>query len=523
MSAEQPPTNGRKKHESMQDPEVQRRRILEQDPRLLGVASELSMRIRALPPDPEYPNIQPRALLVGGFVRDSLLGLQPKDLDVEVYGVSAARLKSVLEQMYPGRVKDIGRAFPVLNISIADDIKFDVSVPRRDSKTGPEHTDFVSVGDPSMTIEEAARRRDFSMNSIATDLVTGETFDPFIGIPDIENKILRVTDPKQFQEDALRVYRATQFKARMDLSVEPQTMKLMKEMVEQGRLDYLSKERVYEEMCKLLEKSPQPSIGFELMRELGIVEKYYPELHALIDVPQEPEWHPEGDVWIHTMMVVDAAAKIIRQENRGFTDEEKLEVMFGALCHDLGKPSTTAVSKKDGVERIRSLGHEEAGKEPTRSLLARWKVSERIERAAVKVAMEHLKPGMLFLQLQKGTLAQSGYNNAVRKLIRRIHPTTWRVLLAASEADSRGRTVPGVQTDPYLPGELFTQTVEQQQLDVEPTKPLLQGRDLMERGIPPGKRIGAFIKAVEDARDEGKIITREEAIQLLDMLIAHDK
>lgn len=500
----------------LRDPKIQRERILAQDKRLLEAAARLATVIKTLPPEARYPDTEPRALLVGGFVRDALLGLHPKDADIEVYGVSPERLKQLLEQLYE-KVDLVGDKFQILKVRLGNGIELDVSLPRRESKTGLTRKDFKIDGDPTMPIHEAARRRDFAMNALAADPLNGEVFDPFGGISDLVEKRIRVTDPGHFVEDELRVYRAVQFAARLNFTIEPASFKLMKDMVPD--LKKLTKERVSDEIKKLLLKGERPSVGFELLRELGIIETYYPELHALIGTPQEPEWHPEGDVWIHTMMVIDASAKIIRESHRGFTDEEKLQVMLGALCHDLGKPLTTAMGEKDGVPRLRSLGHEEAGKEPTEQLLKHWAFGESIEHAAVMITTQHLKPGMLFLQKEKGALTDATYANALRKLIKRIHPMSWRVLVAASEADHRGRNIPGVDREPYLAGEQAAKMIREKQLDLEPTKPLLRGQDLLERGFTPGPKIGACIKRIENARDEGKISTREEALVYLDELL----
>lgn len=495
--------------------------ILEQqDTRLVEAATKLAETVRALPSDPKYPNIQPRALLVGGFVRDAMLGLHPKDADLEIYGVSPERLESLLEQMYSGKVDAVGRSFGILKIHLAADLEFDVSIPRRESKQGTGHKGFVVESDPGMSIEDAARRRDFTVNAICADPLTGEVFDAFGGLEDLEHKILRVADAERFQDDPLRVYRAVQFSARLGFSVEPKSFELMREMVERGDLRELSKERVSEEIKKLLLKSERPSVGFWLMRELGIIARDYPELHALIGTMQELEWHPEGDVWIHTLMVMDQAALIIRRETSHLSDEEKLQVMLSALCHDLGKPSTTKMGEKAGVMRLRSLGHEEAGEEPTKMLFNRWAFSHDVEIASIAATTQHLKPSMLYLQKAKGTLSEEQYVNALRKLVKRIYPVSWRVLIAVAEADFRGRAIPGADTDPYLYGADFEKTILANHLDEEPTKPLIQGRDLLDRGVKPGKKMGEVIREIEHLRDEGKIKTREEALARLDHLLA---
>ena len=507
----------RSSSQDVHDPLVQRERLWSQDRALLDAVNLLANKIRSLPHDTLCPNTEPRALLVGGFVRDALLGLKPKDMDVEVYGVSPERLESLLEQMYPGRVNSVGRAFGILKVALGDGLDFDVSIPRSESKMGSGHTGFVVKGDPSMDVKEAARRRDFTINALSADPMTGEVLDLFGGVDDLVEKRLRVTDVERFQDDPLRVYRAVQFAARFGFTLESESKQLMREMVERGDLTELSKERISEEIGKLLLKSPRPSIGFEQMRDLGIIERDYPELHALIGTPQEPEWHPEGDVWIHTMMVLDAAAKIAKRESPDgsplFTDRDRLGILLGAVCHDLGKPATTESAEKDGVMRLRSLAHEQAGKEPTKQLFARWKFSEELEQTAIAIATEHLKPGELYRQHVKGNLDAGGATNAIRKLLKRIHPTSWRVLIASSEADHRGRGLAGVDRGPYPSGEWFAEVIKKNRLDEAPTKKLLRGEDLMALGMKPGREIGEMIKAIELLRDSGEIVTHEQAME----------
>jgi len=298
------------------------------------------------------------------------------------------------------------------------------------------------------------------------------------------------------------------------LSVESASRELMREMILRGDMDELPKERLTDEIRKLL-KAAKPSVGLELMRELTLVKRDYPELHAQIGVEQEKEWHPEGDVWTHTLMVMDEAAKIIPQSGRKLSEEEQMVVMLGCLCHDLGKPATTGV--KDG--RIRSHGHEEAGKDPTKSLLAKWKFSEEIIRGVLHIVLQHLKPGMHYLALQKETITEEQYTNNVRKLLKRIHPTSWRVLVAAAEADWRGRAIVGADTVPYDAGNYFIKTVLENKFDEAPKKTMITGADIRELGLSPGPRYTELIQAVEAERDLGHITTREEALIYLRSLI----
>ncbi len=516
-------TEAEKDELDISNPDVQRVRLHEQDPELLKPILDFATKVASCPADPKYPDIKPQAVMVGGFVRDALLGGHPKDADMEVLGLSPGRLEELLDQLFPDKVNKVGKQFGIFKIRVNDRVEFDVSIPRSDSKTGTGHTGFVVNSDPSMSIQEAARRRDFTWNALAADMLTGEVYDPFGGIQDLKDKKLRVTDPERFQDDPLRVMRAVQFAARMELTIEPESFDLMSEMVARGDLNELPPERITSEMEKLLLKAERPSIGFEAARELGIIERHFSELHDLIGVEQEKEWHPEGDVWIHSMMVVDAAAKIIRQPEREFTEQEKIQVMLGSLLHDLGKASTTKL--QDG--RWRALGHAEAGKEPAKELCKRLSFGQDITKAVVDIAEFHLQPAELYKAYEKhlkdikGGMDEKSYTNAVRRLIGKLGKTSWKVLLAAAESDSRGRTVPGCDVDPYLPGEKMAQLVDEHKLDTEGKKKLIGGDEVVliakELGleVKPGPEFGRYINTVEHLRDLQEVSTKEEAIEKL--------
>ncbi len=486
-------------------------RLQAQNPRIVEAILAVAQAVQTIEPSPALSS--PHALLVGGFVRDLLLHLSPTDADIEVYGVEPSVLETLLHQHFPDRVNLVGRAFGVFKISLGDGYELDIALPRRESKTGLGHKDFAVEGDPRLDPKEAARRRDFTINAILFDPLTGEVIDPWHGVADLETRILRVVDADHFGEDPLRVYRAVQFAARFELTMEEHTVRLLRTMVERGELDHLPSERVTEEWRKLLLKSVFPSTGLVYLRNLGILEKYFPELQTLIGVEQDPEWHPEGDVWIHTCMVVDRAADIIRQQP--FSKEERLHIMLGALCHDLGKPATTELAPKQGVMRIRSLGHEAAGVEPTKLFMARFCFGEDATHAAMMAAREHLKPGMLRLQATKEQWSPAKYKNVVRKLLQRIHPMSWRVLLAISEADYRGRTLPKADDPIYEDGVMFAQAAEELETDGSSLQPLLRGEDLMALGVKAGPRIGELIRMTENERDEGRITTRDEALKFV--------
>lgn len=486
----------------------------QQDPRLVEAVQRIESRVRQLKKSTDHAHGHvPRALLVGGFVRDLLLNLSPTDADIEVYGVEATPLESLLHELFPGRVNLVGRAFGVFKISLGEGYEIDVALPRRESKTGAGHKDFAVEGDPRLDPKEAARRRDFTINAILFDPATGELLDPWNGVDDLEKHVLRVVDADHFGEDPLRVYRAVQFAARFDLMVEHETMELLRAMVARRELDHLPIERVTEEWRKILLKALKPSIGLKLMRELGIINLYYPELQAMIGVEQDPEWHPEGDVWVHTLMVVDRAAQICRRE--AFSTENCLHIMLGALCHDFGKPATTELAPKQGVMRVRSLGHEAAGTEPTRQFMERFSFGADAAHAAIMAAREHLKPGMIRLQASKDGWSPAKYKNVVRNVLRRIHPLSWRILIAVAEADYRGRTLKKADDPIYEDGEMFRKAVQELEAEGPPLRPLLQGEDLLALGITTGPRMGELIRLVENARDEGEVRTKEEALALV--------
>lgn len=475
--------------------------------------SRLARELSALPPERrEHP---PRALLVGGLVRDALLGRTTIDADVEVSGVPAAALEPLLESLFPQRVNTVGRSFGIFKVHLAHGVDLDVALPRTESKVASGHRGFAVLGDPFLPFSEASRRRDFTVNAMAADPLTGEVLDAHGGLGDLAARALRAVDRATFVEDPLRVWRAVQLAARLAFRVEPATFALMRAMVARGDLAELSRERVTEELRKLLRDARNPSLGLLLARDLGAVASAFPEIEALANTPQDAEWHPEGDVWIHTLMVVDEAARVVRSGSWPLDEGERTRVVLAALLHDLGKPRTTELALKDGRERIVSPRHEAEGVAPARAVLDRLTFGEDAERAVLAVVKHHLAPGSLFYARERGELTPRSYANAVRKVLKRIHPVRWPVLLAACEADWRGRGFEGVAAAPFGPGLAFAEAVAEGRLDEAPAEPLLQGRDVLALGVPPGPLVGRLIRAVEDARDRGEIREREEALSLL--------
>jgi tRNA nucleotidyltransferase (CCA-adding enzyme) len=425
-----------------------------------------------------------RALIVGGWVRDRLLGLSAKDADVEVFGIPADALRDLLSQF--GAVNTVGESFTVFKVG-----GIDVSLPRRDSKTGRGHRGFVVEGDPSMTIDDAARRRDFTVNAMLFDPLNGECLDPFGGRADLERRILRMVDPRTFGDDSLRVLRGVQFAARFECQLDRETRALCRSI----SLDDLPAERIWGEIEKLLLQARRPSIGLHLALDLGVIRQLFPELEALVGCPQEPEWHPEGDVWVHTLMVVDQA----RTRIDDLDPAGKVTVMLGALCHDLGKPPTTAFI--DG--RIRSMEHEQAGVEPSARLMDRLNVHSLggydVRAQVLGIVAHHLKPLTFF---KSATPVSDG---AFRRLAQKVD---LEMLGRVAVSDCLGRT----GTFDCSGIEWFLDRARALGVQHAPPPRILLGRHLLDLGVKPGPRMGEILQQVYEQQLDGRVVTMDDAV-----------
>ncbi len=433
-----------------------------------------------------------RALIVGGWTRDHLMGRESKDIDVEIFGVPEVALPPMLETL--GRVDSVGESFRVYKIG-----GIDVSLPRRESKSGRGHRGFAVTGDPLMSVADAARRRDFTINSISWDPLTDEYLDPFDGRADIQRRLIRAVDPATFGDDSLRVLRAVQFAARFAFTLDDPTRDLCRAIP----LDDLPAERIWGEFEKLL-RAPRPSIGFGVMLDLGVVGRLFPELQALVGCEQEPEWHPEGDVWLHTLQVIDQA----RTRVDDLPEPEMLAVMLGAVCHDLGKPATTAFL--DG--RIRSIDHEEQGVGPATTLLDRLNVHTidgyDVRRQVLGMTAQHLKPGMWF------KVRDEVGDGAFRRLAQKLD---LELLARLAKSDCLGRE-PGVFDCTAM--DWFLERARAIGAHVGPPKPFLLGRHVLEMGVKPGPRVGEILMAVYEEQLDGHVTTLEGALARARQLLA---
>ena len=424
-----------------------------------------------------------RALCVGGFVRDRLLNHPSSDLDLEVFGIPEDRLRGLLTTL--GRVEPVGQAFPVYKLG-----HLDVALPRRESKAGRGHKGFIVEGDPTMPFEEAARRRDFTINAIGWDPLTDEYLDPFDGRADLARRLLRVVDPITFGDDSLRVLRALQFAARFELVIDPATAENCRAI----SLDDLPAERIWGEFEKLLLKAHRPSIGFALARDLGVVEQILPEMVPLYDCPQDAEWHPEGDVWTHTLMVIDEA----RRRNDDLDRPRLATIMLAAICHDLGKPATTAMI--DG--RVRSPGHEAAGVPLAIAILDRLNVHTLdnfdVRTQVLGITAEHLRPSAFYKQ--KDTVTDGAFRRLAQKV-------DLELLVRFDRADCHGRA----GTFDCSAMDWFIERARSLGVEHKPPAPILLGRHLLALGVAPGPRMGEILRAVYELQLDGVVTTLDEA------------
>lgn len=443
-------------------------------------------------------------MLVGGTVRDRLLGIESKDFDVEVYGLEPDRLREVLEQI--GRVNAVGEHFAVYKLVFyqpADDrndnsslagaaaqerFEIDVSLPRRESKSGRGHRGFVIEGDPAMTSEEAARRRDFTVNAILYDPLTGETVDPYDGEQDLKRRMLRVVAADTFVEDSLRVLRAVQLAARFEMTIDPRTVELCRTI----DLSDLPRERIWGEIEKLLTLAEHPSIGLQAALDLGVLDKLFPEIRALAGYQSEDA---ASDSFQHTKLALDEAAK----EARDLSKPHRVAVMLATLCHDLGKPLATKIA--DGPSSSSNRDH--AAVEQTRSVLntlGLYGVGGYDVRAQVlSLVREQLKPGEFYQARENST------DGDFRRLAQRVDiELLYRV--AKSCAVTHGPATSTIAED------WFIERARALGVEHGPPAPVLQGRHMIEAGYEPGPQMGRLLREVYELQLDGKVTTLGEAL-----------
>ena len=414
---------------------------------------------------------------VGGFVRDRLLGIDSKDVDIEVHGVQPDKLYSILERI--GEPLSYGKTFGVFALKGED---IDIAMPRRERATGSGHRDFDVEVDPFIGTREAARRRDFTINSIMEDVLSGGIVDHFGGRRDLDEGVIRHIDPDTFIEDPLRVLRGAQFAARFNFMIAPDTIELCRGI----DLSTLSRERVEEELKKALLKADKPSIFFESLRAMDQLDVWFPELKQTIGLEQDPVFHPEGDVWIHTMEVIDRAAALRDRVSDPFS------FMLLALTHDLGKIVTTEV--KNG--RIHAYEHEEKGMPLVQSFISRLTNEKEIKDYVFNMVPLHMRPNVL------------AYSKPVLKSTNRMFDAAVAPadLIWFAEADK-----PVFSGADRFSGDREFLLERLKVYEETMAKPYVMGRDLIEAGLEPGEDFSEILAYAHKLRLAG--IEKESALK----------
>ncbi len=424
-----------------------------------------------------------RALVVGGWVRDRLLDRDASDdLDLEIQGLGPDAVEALLARF--GDVHRVGRSFPVLLLPLADGSRLEVSLPR----TGePRGEGGLPHFDPSLSFAEASRGRDLRINAMAWDPLTGEILDPHDGRRDIAERTLRATDPESFGHDPLRGLRTAQLAARLEMDVDDELRGLCAAM----DLEAVAPERIFAEFRRLLLHAPRPSRAFALLRETQLL-RFFPELAALVGVPQDPEWHPEGDVWMHTLLVVDMAARL----RTGEDESADLLLMLGALCHDFGKPQTT--EERDG--RIVSRRHSDVGVAPTKRFLSRMRVPKAVVRGVAALVRHHLAPALF---VHSGAGEDAG-PRAYRRLLRKLREDGLdaELLYRVARADHLGRTTEEAQAGVFPAGDAFLERAREVEAEPLTYRSIVKGRHLLARGIEPGPEVGRLLARCREIQDE---------------------
>ena len=446
-----------------------------------------------------------RCYFVGGCVRDFLLGRQPKDYDVEVYGLDYETLAAILRRF--GQVDLVGKSFGVIKLTTRRGQEaYDISIARRETRIAGQsgHKAFDVSHDLDLTPREGAERRDFTINALMVDPKTNALLDFFGGREDLRAGVLRHTSPK-FTEDPLRPLRLMQFAGRFDMTVAPETLSLCREMLHEYRT--LPVERIKEEWTKWAARSKNPARGLDALAATGWIE-LYPELAAMLRTPQDPIWHPEGatpdgqssrpdSLWIHIKHCCNALADLPQWQS--LDAENRAVYMLAVLCHDLGKPATTHEEFKRGRMCIVSPGHDIAGGEPTERFLRGIGIQQSL--------IERVRP---LVENHMAHLQQGGGPTMVRRLARRVAPDNIQGLSLVMIADHSGR--------PPLPREVPEGTTRLLEMahelavqDAAP-KPILMGRHLLELGLRPGPEIGLIVKEAYERQLDGEFDTVEGAL-----------
>jgi tRNA nucleotidyltransferase/poly(A) polymerase len=452
---------------------------------------------------------------VGGYVRDLIMGRPSEEVDILVTGFP---LEEIIRRIGPhGKVDLVGRSFGIIKFT-AGKTTYDVALPRKDFPADQpvrRHKDFLIQADPSLPVEKDLERRDFRCNSMALRLADGALVDPFGGLEDTRARRVRLTNPRAFPDDPLRVLRVARFASVLGFSADPDIYRLAKEIDLSG----LSVERINEELFKILLLSERPSIGLEELFKLGALRQLFPELYHLTLSIQDSVFHPEKDafghhsVWSHTLLTVDQAKAL--SGHAGLDQAKTLCLLLAALYHDAGKPETALWEYKRGRMVITNNGHDMASERIVRKALARFRIFSwaglNLRKMVPLLIRTHHRLSELWANRE--TVTKKAFNRLAAETQGEIELLV--LLDAADRAGRKERVVKSLDRQ----GKWLLHKFEELNVSKETIRPLVQGRDLIALGMAPGPAMGRILKSLYELQLDNAFETRAQGVRAAERLL----
>jgi tRNA nucleotidyltransferase (CCA-adding enzyme) len=454
--------------------------------------------------------------VVGGYVRDTILGCA-KDEGIDIL-IAHFTVDEIIDRLKEyGKLDQVGKSFGVIKFN-TEGITYDIALPRKDLPREAKvrgHKDFIIASDPDLPIEEDLERRDFRCNSVAVRLCDGEIKDPLGGLGDIKQRVIRLTNPRAFPEDPLRVLRAARFASVLGFSIDPEIYGIAKTIDLTG----LSVERVNEEFFRILLESPIPSVGLEELFKLDALSQLFPELYKLTLSIQDSLFHPEKDqyghhtVWQHTKITVDQAKRLA--EKNDLLPHKKLALLLAALYHDIGKASTARWEFKRGRMVIINYGHDIASEKITEQLFDRYKIYSwngyDLRKAVLSLIRCHHRASELWQN--RDVLTKKAFNRLAADVNGEIE-----MIVLLDAADRAGRSEAPVES---LDDEARWLVNKFDELNVtkESIKPLIMGRDLIDMGVSPGPGMGKTLDTIYQKQLDNEFETKEEGLKIVEKLL----
>jgi len=452
---------------------------------------------------------------VGGYVRDLIRGIPSEDVDILITHHPVEKIIKKIKSY--GKVDLVGKSFGVIKFTI-NRKTYDIALPRIDMPKESEvrgHKDFIISANPDIPIERDLQRRDFRCNSIALRLIDNTLIDPFGSLEDIRAKIIRLTNPKAFPEDPLRVLRAARFASVLNFSIDTEIYDSSKDIDLSG----LSVERVNEEIFKILLLSPLPSSGLEELFKLGVLRQLFPELYSLTLSIQDSIFHPEKDlfghhtVWHHTKLTVDQAKRLADRFH--LNQEKKLTLLLAALYHDVGKPGTAQWEYKKGRMVITNNGHDVASEKITKKIFDRFKIFSwngyNLRKIALSLIRCHHRASELWQN--KEIITKKAFNRLAADTDGEIELLVY--LDAADRAGREDKPVRGLDEE----GTWLLKKFDELNVSKETIKPIIMGRDLLKMGQSAGPSMGRILKKLYQLQLDNEFETKEEGLKIAEKLI----